>query len=62
MHAAGELLDFNGSLDDRGSFGNYWSSKQIDANSGWQLSFYGGYSGMSNPPKALGFTLRCIKD
>ena len=62
MHAAGDLLELNGSLDSRGSFGYYWSSTQIDANSGWQLYFYGGGSGMSNPPKELGCTLRCIKE
>jgi hypothetical protein len=38
MHAAGNLNNSDGSLNLRGSNGNYWSSSQNSATNGWYLS------------------------
>jgi hypothetical protein len=62
MHVAGFLNNSNGSLILRGSAGYYWSSTQNDAAGGWALSFGSGGSGMNNSHKALGFTLRCLRN
>jgi hypothetical protein len=62
LHAAGYLSISNGSPGNRGSYGNYWSSKQNDATSGLGLYFYNGNSGVSNYGKATGFSVRCIND
>ena len=62
LHAAGYLWDNDGSLGERGSAGNYWSSAQVSALVGWNLDFDSGTSIMDNTYyKANGFSLRCIK-
>ena len=61
LHAAGDLIDNDGSLYYRGYYGIYWSSTQYDASNGWYLFFNSGYSGMYIYYKANGFTARCLK-
>jgi uncharacterized protein (TIGR02145 family) len=60
--AAGNLNNSDGSLNNRGSNGNYWSSTQNNATNGWNLNFNSSNSNMNNNNKANGFTLRCLRD
>jgi hypothetical protein len=62
MHAAGYLLYSDGSLVSRGSYGEYWSSTQGSATTGWYLSFGSGASFMYSSFKAYGFSARCVRD
>jgi uncharacterized protein (TIGR02145 family) len=62
LHAAGDLGNSNGSLYDRGSYGNYWSSTQNSADYGWYLLLYSVNSTMISFYKALGFSVRCLRD
>jgi hypothetical protein len=62
MHAAGLVGGSGGALDNRGSFGIYWSSKQNDATTGWYLVFGSAASDVETGGKAYGFSARCIKD
>ena len=62
VDAAGYLNNSNGSLNNRGTNGNYWSSTQNDATNGWNLNFNSSNSNMNNNNKAYGFSLRCLRD
>ncbi|MCX6276496.1 MAG: hypothetical protein NT004_00185 [Bacteroidetes bacterium] len=62
LHAAGVLNDSGGSLNYRGSGGNYWSSTQNSSTHGWNLGFNSGASITSYNVKASGFSLRCLRD
>ena len=62
LHAAGYLLYSNGSLGNRGTGGNYWSSTQNSGANGWHLDFYSSGSYMNGNSKAYGFSLRCLRD
>ena len=62
LHAAGYLHYSDGSLDSRGSRGNYWSSSQGASGLGHYLYFGSGYSHLSYFDKANGFTARCLRD
>ncbi|MBM3405012.1 MAG: hypothetical protein FJY10_09010 [Bacteroidetes bacterium] len=62
MHAAGLLSYSDGSLLNRGSNGNYWSSTQYSNTNGWNLYFSSSFCYMSVNNKASGFSLRCIRD
>jgi hypothetical protein len=62
MHAAGWLSDSDGSLNNRGSSGVYWSGTQADASGAWYL-FFGGLSCLiSNYTKASGYSARCVRE
>jgi len=61
MHAAGDL-DLGGSLDWRGSYGDYWSNTQGDNSNSWLMEIgIDINSTMFNYPKAYGFAVRCIQ-
>jgi hypothetical protein len=60
LHAAGYLI--SGALNNRGSYGYYWSSVQGSATAGWNLYFHSSTSYMSNDDKATGFSVRCLRD
>jgi hypothetical protein len=63
LHAAGYLDNSAGSLNNRGSGGNYWSSVQYGVTNGWCLGFYSGAIGVSSDgSKAYGFSARCIRE
>jgi uncharacterized protein (TIGR02145 family) len=62
LHAAGCLFGNNSSLNYRGSYGYYWSSKQSSNSVGWSLSFDGGGSSMYYLDKATGVPVRCIRE
>ena len=61
LHTAGYLYNTVGYLSGRGGSGNYWSSTQNEAPSGWRLGF-GGYSIMWSGRKAEGMSIRCLRD
>ena len=61
LHAAGDLeVAGNGFLNDRGTYGFYWTSKQIDADWGFYMSFGSASSVVSDYIKTYGFTVRCL--
>jgi hypothetical protein len=62
MHAAGFLGNSNGSLASRGIEGRYWSSIPTGTTVGWFLDFSNIGCLMSYDSKALGLTVRCIRD
>ena len=64
MHAAGMLNYSEGTLNNRGSYGRYWSSNQeSDATFiGYNLFFYSGLSHLSPDHKSFGFPLRCLRN
>jgi hypothetical protein len=62
MHAAGYLNSIFGSLDNRGSYGLYWSSVQLISTNGWHLTIYSSLSLMSNSFKTVGLSARCLRD
>ncbi|MHC1776283.1 MAG: hypothetical protein AB9834_12830 [Lentimicrobium sp.] len=62
MHTAGYLGYSDGSLSNRGSSGDYWSSTQYFSTNGWHLGFYNGQSNMYYNSKAYGFSARCVRD
>ncbi len=62
LHAAGFLMG-DGSLVQRGSTGDNWSSLQEDASIGMAFLFNsGGTNSMNYNYKGAGFSVRCIKD
>jgi len=62
LHAAGYLDPYNGSLAQRGSKGEYFSSTQYSNTVGWTFYFTSITCIMTNLGKEYGFTLRCLKD
>ncbi len=62
LHAAGNLLDYNGNLQNRGSRGVYWSSSQKDDEFGRCLWFELNLSFVSNDYKGKGIPVRCLKE
>jgi len=62
VDAAGYLNNSDGSLNNRGSNGYYWSSTQNSSTNGWNLNFNSSNSNMNNNNKANGFSLRCLRD
>ncbi len=62
LHAAGFLLNSDGSLSARGFNGYYWSSTQYDATNGWVMFFYTSMSYMPTYTKAYGVSVRCVRD
>jgi hypothetical protein len=61
LHIAGGLSYFDGTLVWVGTTAEYWSSSSYFTN-GTGLMLQSGYSGQGNTSKALGATLRCLKD
>ena len=62
LHAAGYLSYNDGSLNQRGSDGDYWSSNQHAGTTGWFLGFNNSYSVVYNDGGSDGFPLRCLRD
>jgi hypothetical protein len=61
LHMAGSLYYLDGSLKNRGSVGNYWSSSQGTTELGWRLTFAGNCA-ISTASKTYGYSVRCIKE
>lgn len=62
LHAAGALSNLNGTLSNRGSIGNYWSSTQNFTTLAYHLVFSSSYSFMTYDNKSYGYSVRCLKD
>lgn len=62
LHAAGYLLNSDGSLNRRGSHGYYWNSTQTSSPSGWSLYFNSSSSHVRHYFKAYGLSVRCLRD
>lgn len=62
LHAAGFIDYTNGNLATRGGWGFYWSGYQANTVSAYALYFTINSSFTTNPYKANGYTVRCIKD
>lgn len=61
MPMAGNRNNYDGTVYNEGSNGNYWSSTVNGANS-WNLNFNSGNANMNNNNRANGMSVRCIKD
>ena len=62
LHAAGNLGNGSGSLNDRGLYGYYWSSTQYDATTGVSLNFDSSNSYMMFRSKTYGYSACCVRD
>jgi len=62
LHAAGYLDIANGALYDRGNWGGYWSSGQLNLEGAWGLGFGFSNSVISNYGKGNAMTLRCLRE
>jgi hypothetical protein len=62
MHRAGFLQSNNGSLNNRGIQGSYWSSTKNALTTGFEIAFGDGGSFIINEFKIYGNNLRCIRD
>ena len=61
LPAAGYRNSSNGSLTNRGSVGNYWSSLPVDADNASYATFSFSNSGNTNTgPRAMGYSVRCV--
>jgi len=58
---AGNRNNSNGSLNNVGSNGNYWSST-IDGTNSRNLNFNSANANMYSNYRAFGFSVRCLKD
>jgi len=59
----GQRNNSDGSLNNQGSNGNYWSATQNNATNGYNLNFNSGNSNPSNNnDKAYGFSVRCVQE
>lgn len=62
LHAAGFIGYFDGSLNNRGLTGAYWSAKQESSWGGLHLTFDMVISETTFYYKAMGFNVRCIRE
>jgi hypothetical protein len=62
LHAAGYLDYSDGSMDFRGIYAGYWSSTQFSTTTGWDVGFHIEGSTMYSDSKAVGLTLRCLRE
>ena len=62
LHAAGFVLNDDGSIDSRGTLGDFWSSMQNDASIAWYANAYSTSSSLGAGFKSSGISVRCIKD
>ncbi|MCL1689401.1 fibrobacter succinogenes major paralogous domain-containing protein [Elizabethkingia anophelis] len=61
MPAAGNRLGANGSLNNRGSTGNYWSSTESSSTNANNLNFNSSSVTVnSNNNRTNGFSVRCV--
>jgi uncharacterized protein (TIGR02145 family) len=60
LHPAGRLKWEDGSLEERGSFGYYWSSTHKSEKTAWRLTMLSLSGSISNKEKRFGYSIRCI--
>ncbi|WP_119057513.1 hypothetical protein [Candidatus Ornithobacterium hominis] len=62
LAAAGYHNYNNGSLNNKGSNGEYWSSSANDSNNAHNMNFNSGNSNTNNDNRANGNSVRCLKE
>ncbi|WP_299578315.1 hypothetical protein [uncultured Sunxiuqinia sp.] len=62
LHQAGLLAYNTGALQNRGTYGYYWSSDRYNSTNGNYLYIYSGSSSVTYSNKANAFPVRCIRD
>ncbi len=62
LHMAGYLYYSTGALNNRGSYGRYWSNTQASSSSGYYLNMTGSACSISNMSKAYALPVRCVRD
>jgi len=62
LPAAGYRNNSNGALNNRGTNGNYWSSRMNDATNAYNANFNSGNANMNNNNRANGQSIRCIAE
>ncbi|WP_446008960.1 hypothetical protein [Candidatus Electrothrix sp.] len=60
-HVAAGYRNNNGTLNNAGSNGNYWSST-VDGTNARNLNFNSGNADLNSNNRANGFSVRCLKD
>jgi len=60
--AAGYLFSDGGVIPPMSAGGIYWFSNRINNNAGWTVSFGSSSLGFANRYKALGLSVRCVKE
>jgi hypothetical protein len=58
---AGGRSNGDGSISSVGTYGFYWSSTVFSANSRY-LNFHGSFASMGITNRAVGLSVRCLKD
>jgi hypothetical protein len=61
LPAAGDRGDGNGTLNNRGSLGSYWSSTESGSNA-FFLGFGNGYAYTSLSSRTAGLSVRCVAE
>jgi uncharacterized protein (TIGR02145 family) len=59
LPAAGNRNNSNGTLNNRGNNGNYWSSTENGSNA-WNLNFNNGNANTNNNNRTNGMSVRCV--
>jgi len=62
LPAAGYRNNSNGTLNNVGTNGNYWSSTQNNASNAYNLNFNSGNTNLNNNNKTNGFTVRPVAE
>ena len=62
IHDAGFIRPDNATMDGRGISGDYWSNTQSTSSDGWEMGFWGSTCYLSGGAKAMGLSIRCVKD
>jgi len=63
LPASGNRNNSNGSLNNQGTNGNYWSGTQNNSSNGYNLNFNSTNSNpANNNSKANGFSVRCVQE
>lgn len=62
MPAAGYRNNNNGTLNNAGTNGNYWSSTQNDSNNAYNLNFNSNNANTNNNNRNNGFSVRCVQN
>ena len=62
LPAAGNRGNSTGTLFNRGSNGNYWSSTENGTDNAWNLNFNSGGANMNNNNRTNGLSVRCVAE
>jgi uncharacterized protein (TIGR02145 family) len=62
LPAAGNRNNSNGTLNNAGTNGNYWSSTPSGTTNAMNLNFNSGNANVNNNNRANGFSVRCVAE